>query len=152
MIRSAYRLRLMDSGDRRLLRQALPLVLVVRVALWVLPVRYLLGRATRLSENARTTPTSPNPDRVAWSVRAAARRVPRATCLTQALTAQILLARHGHRSRLHLGVARTPDGVMAAHAWVECGGRVMVGGRSVDRYAPFPGLENALERREGVRS
>jgi hypothetical protein len=152
MIRSAYRLRLMDSGDRRLLRQALPLVLVARMALWVLPVRYLLGRAARLSEDARPMPTFPDPDRVAWSVRAAARRVPRATCLTQAVAAQILLARHGHRSRLHLGVARTPDGVMAAHAWVECGGRVMVGGRSVDRYARFPGLENALERREGVRS
>jgi hypothetical protein len=152
MIRSALTLRTMDGRDRRLLWQALPLVIAVRAALWILPVRFLLGRASRRAEGACPTPTSFDPDRVAWSVRAAARRVPRATCLTQAVAAQILLARHGHRSRLYLGVARCPDGVMAAHAWVECGGRLMVGGRSVDRYARFPGLESASPRREGVRS
>jgi hypothetical protein len=152
MIRSALRLSAMDGRDRRLLWQALPLVIAVRVALWVLPVRFLLGRASRRAESACPAPTSPDPGRIAWSVRAAARRVPRATCLTQALASQFLLARHGHRSRLHLGVARSPDGVMAAHAWVDCGERLMVGGRSVDRYARFPDLESALVRRKGVGS
>ncbi len=53
--------------------------------------------------------------------------VPAATCLTQALTAQTVLSRRGHDSRLRIGVAKDTQGNLEAHAWVECDGTVVVG-------------------------
>jgi hypothetical protein len=63
---------------------------------------------------------------VVWAVTLASRYIPRATCLTQAFTAQILLNRAGLENRLCVGVARVPS--FGAHAWVERAGTVLVGG------------------------
>ncbi len=66
---------------------------------------------------------------VAWAVLAASRRVPGpTTCLSRALTAQAMLARHGCPSRLQLGVTRGKQGEVEGHAWVECEGRILLGG------------------------
>jgi hypothetical protein len=65
--------------------------------------------------------------RVTWAVTHAARLVPAATCLTQAIAARRLLAQHGVRSDLRIGVARAGDGRMQAHAWLECDGTTILG-------------------------
>jgi Transglutaminase-like superfamily len=49
-----------------------------------------------------------------------------AVCLPRALAAQAMLRRRGIASRLCLGVARA-DRSLSAHAWVEIGGKVIVG-------------------------
>ena len=68
-------------------------------------------------------------EQVVWAVTVASRYVPgRTTCLSLALTVQGVLARRGHPSRLHIGVVRGAEGQVDAHAWVECGGRVLIGG------------------------
>ncbi|MFO6448770.1 lasso peptide biosynthesis B2 protein [Erythrobacter sp. NE805] len=56
-----------------------------------------------------------------------AQLVPRATCLTQALALQYLLARAGHGSDLHVGVRCDDAGRFEAHAWLACNGRVVIG-------------------------
>lgn len=98
---------------------------MVRVALWTLPFRWVRGGVESGSSlwpfRRRFTERQ-----VIWAVRLASRYVPRATCLTQALTAQMLLNGSGIDSRLQIGVARAAG--FEAHAWVECGGRVVVGG------------------------
>jgi hypothetical protein len=78
--------------------------------------------------------------RVGWAVRNSARLVPKASCLTQALAAQLLLARSGYRSQLRIGVAADPTGRLLAHAWLVSNGRVVVGGssRELARYVPLP--------------
>ena len=48
--------------------------------------------------------------------------VPRATCLVQALAAQVLLSWQGLDSHLRIGVALSADKEFEAHAWVECDG------------------------------
>ena len=58
-------------------------------------------------------------------------------CLVQAIAAGVLLGRHGYSSRLRLGVARAPDGRLEAHAWVETDGKALLGGPSVESYAPL---------------
>jgi hypothetical protein len=76
-------------------------------------------------------------------VRLASRYVPRATCLTQALTAQMLLGWAGLNSRLHIGVRL--DGKFEAHAWVEGPGRIVVGGREgVASYVPILTLDRPI--------
>jgi hypothetical protein len=69
--------------------------------------------------------------------------VPGASCLTQALAAQYLLARSGHRSQLRVGVAQDPSGRLLAHAWLVSDGRVVIGGssRKLARYSLLPGVD-----------
>lgn len=68
-----------------------------------------------------------------------ARFVPRASCLTQALALQYLLARAGHACDLHVGVRRDPLGRFEAHAWVSCNGRIVLG-TATTRLADFTPL------------
>jgi hypothetical protein len=75
--------------------------------------------------------------RLERAVRLASRLVPRATCLTQALALNHLLARHGHASTVQIGV-RKHDGRFAAHAWVECsGGTLLSSAIDVTAYSRF---------------
>ncbi|WP_296718916.1 lasso peptide biosynthesis B2 protein [Erythrobacter sp.] len=66
---------------------------------------------------------------VARRIERLARFVPGASCLTQALTLQFVLARRGHASRLQIGVRKRFDGAFSAHAWVTCNDRVVLGQR-----------------------
>ncbi len=52
--------------------------------------------------------------------------VPKATCLVQALAAQVLLTKHGHTADLQIGVSQAKG--FEAHAWLEFEGRVVLGG------------------------
>lgn len=66
---------------------------------------------------------------VARRIERLARLVPGATCLTQALALQFVLARTGHASLLQIGVRKDADGAFSAHAWVTCNDRVVLGQR-----------------------
>jgi hypothetical protein len=72
-----------------------------------------------------------------WAVRAVAARVPRASCLTQAVAASLLLRRYGHEATLRLGVARRDRGLQA-HAWVESGGRTVIGEPTAGTFQVLP--------------
>lgn len=126
----------LSPGEWRLLARAFSLTLLVRGSLWVVPFRVL--RRLLLPRRSPTPPTAPL-DRIVWAVAASARRVPDATCLTQALVAETLLRRAGHDATLHLGVARPAQGAgLEAHAWVESGGAVVVGDGELDRFTRLP--------------
>jgi Transglutaminase-like superfamily len=60
------------------------------------------------------------------------------SCLPQALVFEFLLVRRGFRPLLNLGVAHDRAAGWQAHAWVELGGRVVLGGaESSDRFLPM---------------
>jgi hypothetical protein len=114
---------------------------LVRCALWLVPFRTICrsveARGPHAVLRGRVTATQ-----VAWMVRAASRGIPRATCLTQALTAQILLNWAGLENRICIGVAKGED--FEAHAWVECENRVVLGGAVQSaRYAKILTLEGS---------
>jgi hypothetical protein len=131
----------LSAADKLLLLRCLPVVAVTKLGLVILSYRTLkqwipdrvpAGHAT-IDQLRRT----------AWGVRNAARLVPGATCLTQALAAQFLLARAGHRSQIRIGVAKDPDGRFLAHAWLMSDGRVLLGGtsRELQRYTALADLD-----------
>lgn len=68
--------------------------------------------------------------KVARRIERLARFVPGASCLTQALALQVILARAGHFCCLQIGVRRDDYGIFSAHAWVTCNGRVVIGHRN----------------------
>ncbi|MFL5385710.1 MAG: lasso peptide biosynthesis B2 protein [Longimicrobiaceae bacterium] len=114
----------LSRAERGVAMRALALVVAFRLALWTLPARRVLAAAPR----RRRAHAGVSPERVAWLVRAAARRVPDASCLTRALAARWLLAEAALDSTLHFGHRRDERGAFAAHAWLEHEGRVLVGG------------------------
>lgn len=69
---------------------------------------------------------------VAWSVAATARFVLGASCLTQALAAQNLLARRGVTGFVRLTVPRQSAARFRPHAWVLVGDTLLLGGTSQD--------------------
>jgi hypothetical protein len=89
----------------------------------------------------RPSPSVVAPDRIAWAVVVVSSYVPAASCLTQALAAQALLARRGCPAQLQIGVARGAHGQLEAHAWVEVAGQAILGGSIRDRYIPLSSSE-----------
>lgn len=126
-------------GDRQLLAMAGMTVLAVRVALWLIPygrTREFLKRSSQKAK--RTQEPRESPDRVAWAVRTSSKAVPKASCLTQALAAELLLARRGHDSELRIGVARGEGGRFEAHAWLEANGEIVIGALDdLERFTPL---------------
>jgi len=111
------------------------------VALRLLPfsiVRRVVERAADVpspsADDETTTQT------VAWAIPSAGQFLPFATCLPRALSGHLLLRRNGCASALKIGVTRDPDGQFSAHAWVENGGRVVIGTLpDLARYTPLQG-------------
>ena len=130
----------LDASDRLLLAQALVVVPLVRVALTVLPFRVVhRGIAAATRRLHRQAPASPCArDRITWAVTVVAARVPRASCLTQALAATLMLVRHGHAATLRVGVAKNDDGTLRAHAWLESDGQPILGEPAPGVFVPFP--------------
>jgi hypothetical protein len=147
MLRVVRRFCAISGTERLLILRALCLVVGVRLGLSLLPSRVLLRHVNRQlgSASPKRLRAGLSSDQIAWAISAASRRVPRATCLTQALAAQLLLAYYGHQSRLHLGVARGEQGEFQAHAWLEVDGRIVIGGRQVDRFSRLPDLETSRQ-------
>lgn len=142
--------RTLPAEEWVLFSHALSLVICVRMALWLLPSRVIVQRVLEGSQRLPATARSGvRPDQIGWAIDAASRRVPRASCLTQAVAGQILLRRHGIASTLQVGVIRDQQG-FRAHAWIEEGGRILIGGigsrqftamtefHAVSRSAPSP--------------
>ncbi len=59
----------------------------------------------------------------------AARYVPNATCLTQAIVGSMLLRKQGINTALHIGVKKGIAGDIEAHSWLEYNGEIILGGR-----------------------
>jgi hypothetical protein len=117
-----------SPARRRLLLGAAAAVAGARLALCC-PVRRW-RRALLVA--GRAAPRGSGPDTpietIAWAVTAAARYVPHATCLPQALAARWVLARFGHASRVRFGIRKSEGGPLVAHAWLECEGRSLLEG------------------------
>jgi hypothetical protein len=133
----------LPATERRLIVRATFLLGAIRLGLWLLPYRTLrrvLAQLARAPIYLHGTHRF-SVDRLAWSVTKASNRVPRATCLTQALAAQVLLTWHGHPANLRIGIARGEDGKVQGHAWLDSRGRIVVGGGELSRYKRLPDME-----------
>ncbi len=67
-------------------------------------------------------------------------------CLVRALATQTMLARYGYLSELKIGVRKSEDGRLAAHAWLESAGGVIIGDAELDSYTPMSVPPTAASR------
>lgn len=146
MKRRIRRLWALPPAERRLLVRATLLLGVIRLGLGLLPFRTVLRLLNLVARpnvaSAKALTISPN--RIAWAVTVVSPYVLGIRpCLTQALAVQTFLRRRGSAARIHLGVARGDRGQVEAHAWVEHGGKVVIGGSlsELARYTPLLALD-----------
>ena len=127
--------------DRAVLTRTVVTLALSRVVTWVLP--FPLGRRLLVGKR-RSDRQTVTGDQIRWAMHHAQRIVPKATCLPQAVAAEALLTRGGLPAHLQIGVKKTSDGKIAAHAWVESDGRIVVGDlRDLDAYTRLPTLPPA---------
>lgn len=131
----------LSGRERRLLVEASTGVLAARIALATLPFRtvHTLTRKLKFAVKRYDALKCSEPaaaDMVARAVERAGHNLPGVRCLARALAGSVILARHGHDTELRIGV-RCPNEGFEAHAWLELGGVVLVGGPATD-FAPFP--------------
>ena len=130
--------------DRYLLVKSAFLLGVIRLVLSLFPLKRLLS----LVGSVKPKPTEVNSadkmssDRIPWAVEVASRYVPFATCLTRALVVQMLFTKEGYPAHLCIGVAKSKEDRLEAHAWVESEGRIVIGGlKDISRFNLLPPLE-----------
>lgn len=134
-----------SSFERRIALEAGVLLAAARLGLAALPLRAVQSGLTLLASvfPSRIPETPDLTSTVNWAVAAVGRRLPGTGCLPEALAAHRLLQRHGVPAQLRIGVQR-PGERLAAHAWVESRGRVVIG--EIDDLADFQPLERGGER------
>ena len=115
------------SGSLALLR-VVALLWEYRLRLWLLP----FDRVTHLAQQRIGPGETGKPEqlhvqqRLARRIERAAWFVPHATCLVRVLAGAQLFAAQGRQADVVIGVRRRA-GVLEAHAWLESGGRVVLG-------------------------
>jgi hypothetical protein len=135
-------LRASSAPERRALVEAVLGLVVATIAVRVFPFRRT-ARLVGLTEDATapraTVPQLARAERIGWAVRTVAGRLPwTSTCVVRALATAALLRLRGIPAQLHLGVDTDVihKGGFAAHSWISCDGRVLVGDQPhLDRYA-----------------
>jgi len=138
------------SSERGLLWRTTCLLWSIRIGLWLLPFRLLRSLVARGMSGAVASPaeapeaTYRRIKRITWAVTRMSRYVPKATCLTQALTTQILLFREGYPSSVEIGVGKGPNNQFQAHAWVEYQGWIVIGGRGANMFTPITSLQDGV--------
>ncbi|HEX5417400.1 MAG TPA: lasso peptide biosynthesis B2 protein [Chloroflexota bacterium] len=141
----------LSPARRRRLLEMVVLLGIIQIALRVLPFRVvrrlLAGLAQPRRRSARVGLDPVAVESVVWAATAAGRRMlGDHPCLPRALAVHFVLTRCGYLAQLRIGVAKDPAGRLQAHAWVESGGVIVVGGPAsfVAHYAPLPNLDGAM--------
>ena len=124
MIRAFARFLALPPAAQGRTVEAMVLLLVVRLLLWLPPFRRvltLLRVAPGHESGGRRSAVEAG--HVGRAIARAARWAPfRAVCLQQAFAAALMMRRRGLAATVHLGVAREPPGDdLTAHAWSRCG-------------------------------
>ena len=141
-----YRL---PTQDRILILQTIPFLSVIRICLVLLPLDYLLRLLTRIAKTlpAKDHPNCQSQKKTIWVIEAVGKYVlGDGPCLTQALAAQFILARHNQSGELCIGIAKEEQGKLVAHAWIESNGGVVIGGSEAafKRYIRLPSLKGKM--------
>ena len=118
-----HKLRRLSRNERLLFVEAWKIVALTRLMLWVFPLEKVRKKISRRKTFARLQPL----ESTTWAVCAASHRIPRATCLVQAIALQTLLQEQGISTYLVIGVTMGQEDNFQSHAWVEHEGRILIG-------------------------
>ncbi len=138
MLAKLNKLRRLGWGDRLLLAEAAVSLTAARLAVLVVPFRWIAPRLGRtMASSPMEDPADPElPRRIGWAVGAASRHLPwRSRCLAEAIAGKAMLRRRAVASTLYLGLAKGERANLESHAWLRCGSRVVIGERASGGFA-----------------
>jgi Transglutaminase-like superfamily len=132
-------------ADLLLALEALALLVFFRICLVLVPVRKIIRTITPGSAVANSNEGAAVSaqdlevaGRVEWAVSATARHSPvEFVCFPQTLAGYALLRWHGVVSTMVYGVARSAEGELIAHTWLEVGNKIVTGGDSAGNFSPI---------------
>lgn len=119
----------LSNPEKTLFFKAVFLVGLVRAGLWLAPSRLVQKLIAALGKPHKDL-VQPEPEEITSivrGVRIASNRIPRATCLTQALAVLIFFRMRRRSADLKFGVAKNGPADIEAHAWLEVNGKVILG-------------------------
>lgn len=125
----------LDKLEKEIIIKAFLLLWVIRIMLWTLPFPTLQNIVKKFSSTEENKIHPVHIGKLIWAVEVMSRYTLRATCLTRALTAQILLARYHYSSNIKIGVSKNESG-FEAHAWLEADDKIVLG-ESETEYTPI---------------
>jgi hypothetical protein len=122
--------------EQILIIEAICLLVVARLMVFWIPFRWTaLVLQKQQVVKYRGLESSNVVKQIIWGLQVAIRHIPwNAKCLEQAIAGNIMLARRGILSTLYLGLAKDKKDNLSAHAWLQSGSKIVVGGR---RENPF---------------
>jgi len=124
---------------QKLLLETWGRMILVRLKLWILSFERL---QKSFEKEKVANPHHYNIKTMVWAVHAVSPYVPRATCLTQAITAHQLFSKYGYSSLVKIGVGKDETGEFEAHAWLEHEDKVVLG-ESEKEYVPLMDLKKS---------
>jgi hypothetical protein len=126
-------------ADWRALVRATAAQLVIAAAIRLVPFSRLvraIDRHAKGSDPSEGSDPSGTCSRAVWAIDATGHRLGRfSTCLTRALAARWMTGRLGRPVPVTIGIARTRDGALDAHAWI--------GAARAATYTPLLSLEGS---------
>jgi hypothetical protein len=137
--------RQLDSGRRATLIEAAWTIFAARLAIRLLPFRWIaprLGAYREAPSEALTTDAALRSARqVGWAIQTLARFSPwKAKCLAQAVAGKWMLQRRRIPSTLYLGVDRGREQWLEAHAWLCYGPEIVIGESHHERFKTIAAL------------
>lgn len=119
-------------------------LLSVRIRLSILGYPFFEKVPIKINPNKANV----TPERYAVIVKRAAKFVPGALCLAQAITAQRGLARLGYETTIRIGVKSDETANLLAHAWLLYQERVILGGSDseLQNYKTMTDMKSAIVR------
>ena len=131
LIRRLLKFARLTFVEKLLLLEAALFMALVRPAILLLPFRWiapLLGHE-RLESPLEISPAQVFKARqIGWAVVTMSYRTFwQATCLVQAVAAQLMLKRRGISGTIYLGAIKDKENKLLAHAWVRCGCEILTG-------------------------
>ena len=131
----------LSSAERTLLVRVWILLGITRLCLSIFRLTILRKLLTAIGPFVARADKEFTDDQLVRIVGIVSRYVPKATCLAQALTIQLVLKKSGRGAHLHIGVTGSDNGRLEAHAWVESQGRVIIGGSDLGRFNSLTSFE-----------
>jgi len=135
----------LEWDEKLLLAEALYYLTSARLMLWVVPFKYI-ARNLGVQINANSPQeiqSNPEPQayRVARAIESLSRRTPwESTCLAQSIAGKQMLRRRKIKNILYLGMKKDKDGKLSAHAWLQSGNLILLGGQELKDFTPISGF------------
>lgn len=114
----------LDRLDKFLILKTFFYSYLVRLLVWGLPFSYVLKISASMGK-IEVIIIPANIQKIIWAINCTDNLVLKSTCLTKAITAQILLSQHNYLSIVKIGVLKNTN--FEAHAWVEVDGQIILG-------------------------